>query len=149
MILIPGKATIPATIREGSVFYFKENSHANSEEPHYFVVLNINPLTDEVIILTHSSSQVDKVRKRTSRFPGTLVEVTRAEYSCFTKDTSAFNCNDIIVKSIGELINLYDASKLVVKQEMPSHILSKLRSGVAASPVVEGKHKKLVCTDPS
>ncbi|MEW6488967.1 MAG: hypothetical protein AB1578_13755 [Thermodesulfobacteriota bacterium] len=65
MIFIPPEIRVGATLRPGSVFYFAEESHTG-DTPHFFVVLNHSPRTDEVLLLVHSSSQLEKVRWRTS-----------------------------------------------------------------------------------
>jgi hypothetical protein len=38
------------TLREGSVYYFTERS-LTSAEPHYFIVVNSNPITQELLLL--------------------------------------------------------------------------------------------------
>jgi len=141
---IPEDVRIKSTIRAGSVFYYADSAHGTSTDPHYFVVLNINPLTDEVIILVNCSSRIDKVRRRTRKYPGTLVEITREEYNTFSEAISAFDGNSITKSSIDELIDKLKANKLKQKPEMPSHIVEKLRNSVLASPTVERRYKTMI-----
>lgn len=144
MIDIPEDHAIKASIRTGSVYYFVEETHTHSSEPHYFVVLNINPLTDEVLILVNSSSRVDKVRRRTSPCKGTIVEVGKEEYTCFTEDISAFNCNDIVCRTIDEIVSKLKNNELKLKPDMPVDIVNKLRVAVLSSPVIARKYKNMI-----
>ena len=60
---LPSDIFIKASIRQGVVYYFKETSF-NSDEPHYFVVLNRNAAQDSFIYLLNATSQVDKALVR-------------------------------------------------------------------------------------
>jgi hypothetical protein len=144
VIYIPEDAGIKVSIRAGSVYYFAEETHTHSDEPHYFVVLNVNPLTDEVLILVNGSSQIDNVRRRTFEHKGTLVEVTNEEYPCFTEPISAFNCNDITKRTINELVGKLKRKELKLKPDMPGYVVDRLRCAVLNSPVIERKYKKII-----
>ena len=50
-------------LRTGSVFYFQAREML-SEKPYFFVVVNADPLRDELLLLTVFTSQIDKVRQR-------------------------------------------------------------------------------------
>lgn len=70
---VPPEVAIKATIRPGSVFYFLEDT-LTSDEPHYFIVINIDPLTDKTLVLVCASSQIPRVRRRRRNCPAeTLV----------------------------------------------------------------------------
>jgi hypothetical protein len=60
-------------LRSGSVFYF-EARELTSTEPHFFVVLNRDPLGEELLLLTVFTSQIDKMRIRNRERPDTIVE---------------------------------------------------------------------------
>ena len=47
--------TLRLTLREGSVYYFAERS-LTSPEPHYFIVVNSDPLAQRVLVLSAYSS---------------------------------------------------------------------------------------------
>lgn len=141
---IPWDVRIKSTIRAGSVYYYADDSQETSTDPHYFVVLNANPLTDEVVILIHCSSKLENVRRRTAKYPGTLVEVTQSEYNTFTEPISAFNGNSVAVRNVSELINKLTSKQLIQKPEMSDYILEKLRNAVLASPAVERKYKSMI-----
>lgn len=143
MIDISPDVQIRATLRPGSVFYFCEETHG-TETPHYFVVLNHEPLADQVVVLACASSQVEKVRRRTARFPGTLVEVTRNQYLDFTADVTAFDSGNILTKTVPDLVRRLASGELRLKSEMPADIVANLRAAVKASPTVDRKIKALL-----
>jgi hypothetical protein len=147
LISIPPEVQIRSTIKSGSVYYFEEPSFSSSE-PHYFIVLNHFPHKDEIILLAHSSSRIEKVKyRRRDLPPETLVEIGSPDYSCFTVD-SIVDCNVIIVKQIEELSRRLALGKLKLKTEIDQHIVEKLRLGVLASPLVDEELKRLL-VDPT
>lgn len=143
MIRIPPEVAIKATIKSGSVYYFPEESF-QSEEPHYFIVINLDPQTDRVVILVCASSQINKSKLRRSACPtDTMIEIGPVQYSDFTKN-SIVDCNDVLEKNIESLIEKLRDGKLVIKSEMDIKLVNLLRQGVLCSPVVETRIKKLL-----
>ncbi len=51
------------SLREGSVYYFTERT-LTSPEPHYFIVVNAHPLTQQVLLLSVVTSKVEEVKHR-------------------------------------------------------------------------------------
>ena len=143
---IPAHVRILAAIQTGSVYFFEEDE-LSSREPHYFIVLNKNPRTEEFLMLACASSQTDK-RKRIAKklgFPDeTIVIVSPAEYSLFTKET-VIDCNRVFEKSIQTLIEKLELNKLrPCIQLMPQEIIQKLVKGVLASNQVSEKVRKML-----
>ncbi len=131
-------------LKVGSVLYTDEESFT-SEEPHNLVILNHNPMTDEVLILVCATSdvasRVDWIRR--SGFPSeTLVIVDQNDCS-FLKRQSVFNCNDVIKSSVGVVCDKYKNKKLNFKGCVSDEIIQKMQAGVIASPRVEESIKKL------
>jgi hypothetical protein len=63
---LPGQGIDPKlrlTLREGSVYYFTERS-LTSTKPHYFVVVNSNPVAQELLLLGVFTSKVAEVKQR-------------------------------------------------------------------------------------
>jgi hypothetical protein len=87
---------------------------------------------------------VEKVRRRTARFPGTLVEVTPEQYSHFTADVTAFDGGNVLTKTDPDLVRRLASGELCLKSEMPADIVARLRAAVKASPTVDGKIKALL-----
>lgn len=143
MIDIPPEAQIKSTIKPGSVFYFIEEALKFSEEPHYFIVINHNPITDRVILLVCASSQIQKVKRMRRSITDTIVEVAKREYPDFTKD-SIIDCNGVFERSISTLVQKLKEGDLKAKREIDISIVEKLRKATIASPLVENNIKKLL-----
>ena len=140
---IPPEAAIKATIKPGSVFYFPEET-LSSIEPHYFIVINVNPLTDHELILACASSQIQKTKRRRKYYPPeTVVEITSSEYKDFPTN-SVIDCNRVILKTLEQVIQKRSESKLILKERMETSLVNKLRQGVLTSPRVENKIKALL-----
>ncbi|MFA6602135.1 MAG: hypothetical protein WCT02_04775 [Candidatus Paceibacterota bacterium] len=132
---ISARIRILAGITRGSVYYF-EDGDLSSTEPHYFIVLNKNPKTEEVVILACASSQVEK-RKQVAQRLGfsaeTLVIVLPDEYKEFTKET-VIDCNRVFEKSAETLIEKLNQGKLrVCTEQMPEKVVKKMIVGILAS----------------
>jgi len=147
---IPARVRILGAIQTGSVFYFEEET-ITSTEPHYFVVLNKNPRTEEVLVLVCASSQVDKRKQAIQRlgFPQeTLVFVSPTEYVLFKKDT-VIDCNRAYERTPQSLIEKLEQGKLKVCTEiMAETIVQQLLQGVMASPQVAERVKQLLMPPP-
>ena len=143
---IPAHVHILATIRAGAIYYFKEEK-LTSSEPHYFVVLNKNPRTEEVLILVCASSQVEKrshIVQKLGFKTETLVFVSPDECSLFSK-TTVIDCNTVFEKTSQSLINKLQQEKLKICTEtMPVAIVEKLIKGVLISSQVSEKTKRLL-----
>ena len=85
--------TLRLTLREGSVYYFAER-HITSPEPHYFIVVNSDPLAQQVLVLSIVTSQVEYVKLRRKACPETLVEITPDIFDVLKK-LSILDCNDL------------------------------------------------------
>ncbi|MBE0481518.1 MAG: hypothetical protein IBX68_11140 [Dehalococcoidia bacterium] len=143
MIRIPPDAQIRSTIRPGSVFYFVEET-LHSTKPHFFIVVNPEPLTDRVVILACSSSQIRKVQKRRRTCPpASLVSITPAEYPDFSVD-SIIDCNFVLEKTIEQLVEKLSQRKLRMKTQMAAPLVERLRAGILQSPVIERRIKKVL-----
>ena len=143
---IPADVQIKATIQTGSVYYFLEDSFP-SKEPHYFIVLNVNPLNDEVILLVCASTQIETVRSRSLNCPKeTLVEISPSQYAGFSRH-SIINCNNVFQKGMSELANKLSEGKLKLKPEMDLCLVNKLVEGALYSNEVERWKKRKLSTD--
>lgn len=133
---IPPDIQIKSTIKTGSVYYFKEESFS-SNEPHYFIVINKNPLIDDQILLVCCSSQIENVKKRRRDLSETLVEIDREQYCEFTANKTIVDCNIIIKKRIEEIVDKLKKGQLKRKNEIDKSIIEEIRIAVCRSPLVE------------
>lgn len=136
---------IKSTITAGSVYYYCDKSI--SPKQHYFVVININPVNDTVIILLCASSQIISKRRFRSNCPQeTLIEISPTQYIGFTKK-SIIDCNDPFLRSIDEIAHMLSKNKLQIKPVMGLRLVEKLREGVILSSLVAEETKKLLQAD--
>jgi len=135
LIDIPPESQIKSTIKPGSVYYFKEET-LTSKEPHYFIVINNNPIVDKIILLVCASSRIMKVKQIRRHLPKTLVEIKERDYPDFTKD-SIVDCNYVLSKTIDDIVEKLSAGNLKLKREMDISIVENLREAVINSPVVD------------
>lgn len=140
MIRIPPDVQIRASIKPGSVYYFPD-AKLKSSEPHYFVVINREPLTDTVLLLVCASSQVERVnRRREGCPPETLVQVSPGEYSGFTR-MSVIDCNQVFERTMNELVEKLANGTLRLEVEMSGALVERLRDGVVKSNLIEKRVK--------
>lgn len=140
---ISPEVALKGSIRPGSVYYFP-SERLTSDESHYFVVINLDPFTEQITLLVCGSSRVESVKRRNKdNPPETLVEVTPEEYSQFSEKT-IFDCNSSVFKhTIDDLIQRLSSKRLeICLNDMPIEIVERLRVGVLASPVVEYNTKQ-------
>lgn len=138
---------IRLTLRPGTVYYMADRG-LTSVEPHYFVVVNADPLGDEVLLLTVASSQIDSVKRRRKKEPeSTIVEIPETDYADFTKD-SIIDCNQVFTKSLPDLCAQWQRKEIVPKRDIPKEILAKLQQGVMDSRLVSKTDKERIRRAP-
>jgi len=132
------------TLRRGSVYYF-EHRELDSPAPHYFIVLNHSPLTQQVVLMSVFTSKVENQKRRIRRAnlpPETLIEISPQDYAELTKE-SCVNCNKVFTKSLAELAQLHPEMKKK-PLDLSSELLERILKGVEASPLVSEEEKKLI-----
>ena len=130
------------TLRTGTVYYFQDRS-LTSPEPHFFIVLNKEPIRDAFLVLTVSTSNIERIRTLRMNLPGTIVEIKACEYADFTKD-SIIDCNYAVLRTKGQILEKMRCGEIQFKHDMPSCIVAKIIAGIAASPLLEDDIKKLI-----
>lgn len=139
---VPPDVAIKATIRPGSVYYFRHESFKHSEDPHYFIVINLDPINEQVILLVSSTSRKYNVKKRYLNFPPqTLVQVTPSQYSGFPY-TSIIDCNNVYSESLEGLVYRLANKQMLLKPEIDISLVEQFRKGALDSPTVIGKIKE-------
>lgn len=132
-------------LRQGTVYYMAERG-LSSVEPHYFVVLNKNPLGSKIVLLLVASSQVEKAKGRISRKklpPESLVVIDQTAYDDFTKE-SCIDCNKLFTKSLEELCEQWRKKEIRPHKDLPRALVEKLIEGVMASPLIPEEDKALI-----
>lgn len=129
-------------LRAGSVYYF-QSRELSSGEPHFFVIVNREPVTTKLLLLTIVTSKVDKVRIRNRERPNTVVEISPKEYDEF-KVLSAVDCNVVLEKPLSELVGLVKRKEVRYHKDLPPEIFAKLKTAILASPLVADELKLLL-----
>jgi hypothetical protein len=146
---IPPEVVIQGSIRPGSVYYFP-SEHISSPEPHYYVVINLDPFVEQLILLVIGTSKIETVKQRNKDHPlNTLVTVTPEEYKPFTQIT-IFDCNNgVYPYPVSDLIRRLSIRKLeYCTCEMPTDIVERLREGVLTSRVITRSIKEQLLVKP-
>jgi len=137
---VPPHIAIRATIRPGSVYYFHSES-LSSTYPHYFIVVNIDPISEQTIILVWASSQIATVKQRRRNCPQeTLVQIMPNQYPDFPFP-SIVDCNHYREETLEKLIERLASKQLQLKAEMDMLIVEQLRQGLLASELIPGRIK--------
>lgn len=129
-------------LRAGSVFYFRSRQ-LTSAEPHFFVVVNREPLGSELLLLTIVTSNISGVRVRNRTRLHTVVEITPTEYKEFSVP-SAIDCNTIFEKPLSELADMVRRKEVRYYDDLPDAIFVKVRTAILASPVVSDELKEML-----
>ena len=129
-------------LRAGSVYYF-QSRELSSEQPHFFIVVNRDPIATKLLLLTIVTSKVDKVRIRNRERPHTVVEISPKEYDEF-KVLSAVDCNVVLEKSLSELAGLVRRKEVRYHKDLSPEIFGKIKVAILASPLVADELKSLV-----
>ncbi|HEY5232034.1 MAG TPA: hypothetical protein VIK35_00675 [Verrucomicrobiae bacterium] len=129
-------------LRAGSVYYF-QSRELSFGQPHFFIVVNRDPITTRLLLLTIVTSKVDKVRIRNRERPDTVVEISPKEYDEF-KVLSAVDCNVVLEKSLAELAGLVKRKEVRYHKDLPPEIFAKIKAAVLASSLVADELKLLL-----
>jgi hypothetical protein len=131
------------TLREGSVYYFTDRS-LTSREPHYFIVVNSNPLAHEILILGVVTSKVAEVKRRRRDIPETLVEISPQAFGVLKK-LSIVDCNDLKQIRLVEFNARFARREIeYFNKDLPAALCRALRKAIQASPIVPDEIKALV-----
>lgn len=131
------------SLREGSVYYFVHHS-LSSPEPHYFIVVNSDPLTQKVLLLAVVTSKIEKVKLRRKACLDTLVELTPATFDVLTKP-SIVDCNDLKEVPLAEFNARFVAKQIqYFDKDLPAVLRRALRKAIHASIVLSDEQKALV-----
>ena len=129
-------------LRPGSVYYF-QSRELSSGQPHFFIVVNRDPITTKLLLLTIVTSKVDNVRIRNRERPHTVVEISPKEYSEF-RMSSAVDCNVVLEKSLSELSGLVRRKEVRYHKDLSPEIFGKIKAAILASPLVADEVKMLL-----
>lgn len=135
--------TLRLTLREGSIYYFTDRS-LTSPEPHYFIVVNSEPLAQRVLVLSVVTSRVEEVKLRRKACPETLVELAPDIFDLLKKP-SIVDCNDLKQIPLAEFNARFVRKEIrCFQQDLPAVLRRALRKAIHASKIVADEVKALV-----
>ena len=123
-------------LRAGSVYYFRSRE-LTSERPHFFIVVNRDPIGSQLLLLTIVTSNVADARIRNRNRLQTIVEITPAEYREF-KVHSVVDCNVVLEKPLSELSGMVRRNEVRYHRDLPVEIFA------LASPLVADELKQIL-----
>ena len=133
---------IRLTLRAGSVYYFQEHG-LTSAEPHYFIVINSQPLEQLQVVLVVISSKIQKGKRLRADLPGTVVQIEPKDYDEL-KTSSIVDCNVIFRRSLSELVDRIRRKEVRHHKDLPNQLLDAIRAAVKMSTLVEEETKALI-----
>ena len=129
-------------LRAGSVYYF-QSRELSSGKPHFFIVVNRDPIGTKRVLLTIVTSQVEAVRTRNRERPQTFIEISPADYAEL-KVNSAIDCNVVIEKSLSELAGMVQRKEVHYHCDLPANIFGLLKTAILASPAVPDELQQML-----
>lgn len=145
-IQIPVEIQLSATLKKGRIYWIegKWPYPDGDGRGHFFIVLNNDPRSNSVLILTHGSRGVDKARYSIALAEQdirTLVDIQAGKYEIWKEDT-VINCNDVQQATLKKLAEVMRSGELEVQEvELDQEDLDAIIAGVLLSDVVPEVHK--------
>lgn len=132
------------SLREGSIFYLQDRK-LTSPEPHFHIVVNADPLGQEVLLLSVVTSKVEKVKFRCRDRLHTIVEMTPADLpEVLTKD-SIVDCNELTRVSLEEFCERWTRKEIkIFGTDLPETLRRIVRGAIHASDILADELKALV-----
>jgi len=148
---IPTEVLIATCIEQGSIYHF-ELETINKDGSRYkgnrfLIVLNANPKTDKLLILTTITSQIENAKKHIKNLGAdleTLVYLDKSDFKRLSKD-SVVNCNNVYPISKKDLmLKLEEYSGKVFFEKLSHTKIEALVGGVIKSNQVANEYKTLL-----
>ncbi len=136
---------ITLCLRAGTVYYFSERS-LSSPEPHYFIVVNRDPLSQNVLLLCVATSKVEKALARNKERPDLVVVISHDDYKPFD-ETSAIECTKLFRKTPPEIAEKMKRKEVgYFQKDLPMESLRKIRAALLSSDTISHYEKELIFT---
>jgi hypothetical protein len=137
-------AALRLTLREGSIYYFVDRA-LTSAEPHFFFVINSQPLTQQVLVLGICTSKVAEVKARRRDCPECLVELDMKDLPGVLKKPSIVDCNTPRSVPLAEFNTRFVRKEIrYFDKDLPEHLRKAMRAAIHASKLVPAEIKALI-----
>lgn len=133
-------------LKQGFIFRLRGDTPFTSEDYHIFAVLNFDPKTGNILLLTNGTSQVEKqlsyLRRTNIDIESTTVILEANSYSFITKRT-LFNCNSVHAINTSDITFSSDNAKFI-GDELSQEDIERLVNAALASANVAPEYKRLI-----
>ena len=131
------------TLREGSVYYFTERT-LTSALPHYFIVVNAEPVEQQLLLLSVVTSKIEEVRRRRANCLDTLVELSPEIFDVLTRPCIV-DCNSLKTIPLGEFNDRFVRGEIAsFDKDLPVALRKALRRAIHVSAILTDELKALV-----
>lgn len=140
---------IALTLKPCAVYKYEDKEALSTDVPHFFILINNNPLNEPILLLTCVSSKVEKTKLRAAKRGqslDTLVELSK-EFHEFLEHDSIVDCNFIIVKNKEQLIEKCRTGSFKIEKEIDVKCLDELQRAFLRSRRHPKAIKRII--DPS
>ncbi len=133
-------------LKQGFVFRLRGDIPFESEDYHVFAVLNFDPKTGDILLLTNGTSQVEKqtnyLRRTHVDVENTTVTLDAGSYSFITKPT-LFNCNSLHAINVDD-VDFENGDAKFIGNQLSQEDIDRLINAALASENVLPEYKKLI-----
>lgn len=136
-------------LRKGLIFKIRGSQPFESDHYHHFVVVNQNPNTEDLIVLSVATHKVQEEVERVLAQginDGTTIHVIKpGKYNFFPRQT-AFNCNSPIPITFEQLVGIHARGDMQIPHDtyLDEDDLTAIINGLMASRQVAGYLKSLI-----
>jgi hypothetical protein len=130
------------SLKAGCVYYFVDRG-TTSEEPHYFVVLNKDPIGNKILILSIITSNIGRVFRMRRTAPESIVEFGPTEYTVLSVP-SIVDGNVVFERDLSDFVERWTRQEIKECLRISDVLLTRLISAVLASELVSAEVKSLL-----
>lgn len=141
---ITPEVVVNHVLKQGAVLLF--NHPHFPQKPHYFFLLNTNPIDDIVLLFVVATSQtetIDRMIRNRIIQENTIVRIQPGLCKFLPKHTY-INCNNIHELTSEHMFDLLKKQRILQYEQVSTNILSNIFEAVMKSNTVINKHKKLL-----
>lgn len=147
---IPPKVSIPICIEQGSIYHYQINK-TNKDGTEYsgsrfFIVINKNPKTDGVIVLTTITTKTKETKKFIKKIcedEDTIVPIKISDFPNLSQD-SIVNCNNYYSIQLEKLIEKIENGGKIFTHQLPKTVINALINGIMKSNQIPTEVKEIL-----
>jgi hypothetical protein len=143
MTLIPDELML----RQGAIFRMIHEFSDEGEKYRFFIVLNYNPQSDILVILTSTTTQLAKLERRyRNEALSPLIYIHPNECAAFT-ELCAVDCKALITKEKSALLSTMKAKRHEFVDTLPDSKLHEIHAYISQAPDIPYSLKSLIVED--